>query len=336
MKVNISYIELKTTFKEILLKYNFEEDDAELCSEIFAENTLCGVLSHGINRFPLFIELVQKGKINPKAKLEKIISFNSIERWDGNYGAGPLNAWRMTDRAIELAKKYGIGLIALKNTNHWMRAATYGWKAANEGFLFMCWTNTIPNMPPWGGIEPKTGNNPIVFAFPRSNGNVVLDMALSQYSYGKLATLMYERKKLPVVGGFDEKGNLTDDPEAIYKTQRALPIGFWKGSGLSLLLDLFATVLSGGNSTADLSKLDDDYGMSQIFIAINPVVFTSQKEIDLIAEKIINFYNSSKRLEGEQILYPGERTLIIRNENFKNGILIEEKIWETVISLKNN
>ncbi|MDH7606126.1 MAG: Ldh family oxidoreductase, partial [Melioribacter sp.] len=228
------------------------------------------------------------------------------------------------------------GLIALKNTNHWMRAATYGWKAANEGFLFICWTNTIPNMPPWGGIEPKTGNNPIVFALPCSNGNIVLDMALSQYSYGKLATFIYEGKKLPVIGGYDENGNLTDDPEAIYKTQRPLPIGFWKGSGLSLLLDLFATVLAGGNSTADLSKFDDDYGMSQIFIAINPNVFTSQKEIDLIAEKIITFYKSSKRLEGEQILYPGERTLITRNENFKNGILIEEKIWEAVISLKMN
>ncbi|MEJ5350174.1 MAG: 3-dehydro-L-gulonate 2-dehydrogenase [Melioribacteraceae bacterium] len=335
MKIKIDYNELKSVFKEILIKHDFENEDADLCAEIFTENTLCGVLSHGINRFPAFIELIRKGKINPKAKPEKIFSFNSIERWNGNFAPGPLNAWKMTNRAVELAKEFGTGLIALKNTNHWMRAATYGWKAADEGFLFVCWTNTIPNMPPWGGLEPRAGNNPIVFALPRSNGNVVLDMALSQFSYGKLATLINEGKKLPVFGGYDENGNLTDDPQEIYKTQRALPIGFWKGSGLSLLLDLFATVLSGGNSTSDLSKFDDDYGMSQIFIAINPDVFISKNEIDLIADKIISYYKSSRRLSKEEILYPGERTLKTRNENLKNGIFVEEKNWEAVISLKN-
>lgn len=330
MKINISYIELKTTLKKILLNYNFEEDDAELCAEIFAENTLCGVQSHGVDRFPSFIELVKKGRIIPKAKPQRIESFNSIERWDGNFGAGPLNAWKMTCRAIELAKKFGIGLIALKNTNHWMRAGTYGWKAAGEGFLFICWTNTIPNMPPWGSIEPKTGNNPIVFAFPRKNGNIVLDMALSQFSYGKLSTFINEGKKLPLIGGYDENNNLTDDPAAVYKTQRTLPIGFWKGSGLSLLLDLFATVLSGGNSTADLSKFDDDYGMSQIFIAINPLIFSNVDEIESIAEEIIQFYKSAQPLNQNGIFYPGERALKNKKENLKNGIPVDENVWEEV------
>ena len=93
--------------------------------------------------------------------------------------------------------------MGLRNTNHWMRGGTYGWKAAEEGFLFMGWTNTMPNMPPWGGDTAALGNNPFVLAIPRPGGHIVLDMAMSQYSYGKLEWHQKCGTELPEYGGYN-------------------------------------------------------------------------------------------------------------------------------------
>lgn len=328
----VKYNELYDLLKNKLLKYNFADDDADLCAKIFSDNSLYGVLSHGVNRFPAFIELVKKGYIKANAKPSLVRSNNAFQQWDGNYGPGPLNAWSITDKVIELADEYGIGCIALRNTNHWMRAGTYGWKAAEKGYILICWTNTIPNLPAHGAKESTTGNNPVVFAVPRKDKPVVLDMALSQFSYGKLASYRREGKKLPLPGGYDKNGNLTDDPAEIYDSYRPIPIGYWKGAGLSLLLDLISTILSGGRSTLELSKLEHDYGMSQIFIAIDPSKSYSAEQINRIVDDIVNYYKSAETDE-EEILYPGERALKTKARYSDEGIPINNEILNKIRNL---
>src|SRR5207245_1614278 len=119
-----------------------------------------------------------------------VVARGALERWDGRRGAGMLNAARATDRAVTLARTHGVGVVALGNTNHWMRGGGYGWRAADAGVVLLCWTNTLPNLPPWvpnGSAPPRLGNNPLVVAVPRADGrHVVLDMAMSQFSFGAL------------------------------------------------------------------------------------------------------------------------------------------------------
>lgn len=333
---NLSFNKLSKTFTEILLKYKFNKADSEKLSEVFTENTLVGVSSHGVNRFAGFIELVKSGHINPNAIPNKINSFNALEQWDALLGAGPLNAIKMTNRAIELSEEYGIGFIALKNSSHWMRPGYYAWEAANKGYIFICWTNTIPIMPPWGAKEPRTGNNPIVFGVPRKEGNIVLDIALSQFSYGKLANFRREEKELPYFGGYDEDGNLSKDAGQIYKTKRTLPIGMWKGSGLSLLLDLIATILSGGNSTKDLSKSNIDSGMSQVYISIDPNKFSSKEILESSVNEILNYYLNAEKIQGEEVTYPGTRIIKTKEHNLKCGIKVDDKIWQRILELKKS
>jgi 3-dehydro-L-gulonate 2-dehydrogenase len=332
--IKVTLSELLSVLESILLKQGFKESDAKLCAHIFAENTLVGVSSHGVNRFPGFIESIKTGHINPIAKPTLESSFNAFEQWNGNLGPGPLNANFITSKAIELSKKNGIGCIALRNTNHWMRPGYYAWEAAEQGFILICWTNTIPIMPPWGAKECTIGNNPIVFGIPRKEGNIVLDMALSQYSYGKLATYAREDKELPYIGGYDQNGNLTKNAKDIYETQRPLPVGNWKGSGMALLLDLIATILSGGNSTFDLSKDKVDSGMSQVYISIDPNKFSSAEIIEKSVNEILEYYLSAEKMGEEELSYPGERILKTKNVNLKNGIEINEKIWGKVLKLK--
>jgi 3-dehydro-L-gulonate 2-dehydrogenase len=329
--MKIPFEKLKSEFKRVLLSLNFEESNAEQSATIFAENSRDGVYTHGLNRFPTFVQYVKDGLIIPNVKPTKEGGFGAIEQWDGHLGAGTLNAAFCMDRSISLAKENGIGCVAIKNTNHWMRGGTYGWQAVEAGMIGICFTNTIANMPPWGGIDARLGNNPIIIAVPRKDGHVVLDMAISQYSFGKLNLYKSKNEQLPLPGGYDKDGNLTTDPAAIIESLRPLPIGFWKGSGLSLVLDLLATVLSQGRSTADVTNGGSESGVSQVFICIKPDAGLKTGEI---IKNILDYTKSSRpETEGKEILYPGENTLRTREKSLEEGVWVDEKIWVKVTQL---
>ena len=231
-----------------------------------------------------------------------------------------------------LADTYGVGVVALGNNNHWMRGGTYGWQAAQQGKIGICWSNTCPNMPAWGGKDKKIGNNPLVIAVPKSNGShVVIDCALSQFSYGKMENCRLKGEKLPVPGGYDSQGNLTNDPAEIEKTRRVLPIGYWKGSGISIVLDMIATILTNGNSVSKVGTFDSEVGLSQIMIAIDPAKFNVPELTDSIVDEIIRDIKASQPVEERTpVFYPGERTIMTIEENRKLGIPVIEEIWDAV------
>ena len=133
--MRIAYETMLAEFERVLTKYGFSPKRAHEAAEIFAQNSLAGVFSHGLNRFPRVVEYLRKGEIDPAAEAECIASFGAMERWDGKRGFGPLNAKHAMDRAVELAHQFGIGMVALGNNNHWMRGGTYGWQAADAGCI---------------------------------------------------------------------------------------------------------------------------------------------------------------------------------------------------------
>jgi 3-dehydro-L-gulonate 2-dehydrogenase len=317
-------------------------DRAALCARLFAETTRDGVYTHGLDRFPRFAEMVANGciDVNVEPTFVKGVGQKdaaiALERWNGNLGPGNLNAHASMNRALALAREHGLGCVALSNTNHWMRGGSYGWLAADAGLFAICWTNTLANLPPWGSSTPALGNNPIVIAIPRPNGaHVVLDMAMSQYSYGALASYGARGQQLPVPGGYDLAGNLTTDPAAIETSKRALPIGYWKGSGMSLVLDMLAAMLSGGRATHDI-PLDPtrESGVSQIFLAIDPATFAAPAELDRIATGILESLAEATPADpASPIRYPGEQTLQLREENLRLGVPVTPPIWERLKAL---
>jgi 3-dehydro-L-gulonate 2-dehydrogenase len=213
--MRIPFQQLQSEFKRVLLSLGFTDVKAEACARIFAENSRDGVYTHGLNRFLVFVQYVKEGLIIPDAVPTLVDSMGAIERWDGNLGPGILNAEFCMGRAIALANTNGIGCVAIRNTNHWMRGGTYGWQAADAGCISIACTNTIANLPPWGGIDPRLGNNPLVIAVPRKGGHVVLDMAVSQYSFGKLYQYKSAGQQLPLPGGYDSDGKLTTEGQHI-------------------------------------------------------------------------------------------------------------------------
>ena len=333
--VRISYDQMKSEFTRILIKLGFSELKADKCAEIFTLNSLEGIYSHGVNRFTRFVESIKDGYIKIDSIPSLVQRTGSFEQWSGNLGPGPLNASFATTRAMELAQENGIGLVAMANTNHWMRGGTYGWQAARKGFVLICWTNTLPNLPAWGATDPRLGNNPMVIAIPYKNEAIVLDSAMSQFSYGKLETFRNEGKQLPMAGGFNKQGELTTDPGEILETWRPLPAGYWKGAGMALLLDIMATIFSGGLSTHEISRSKVEFNVSQVFIAIRITSLNNFPAIDNSIQKIIDdLHNSAPENKTTKIRYPGENVIVIRDTNLKNGIPVDRKIWEKIMSIK--
>jgi 3-dehydro-L-gulonate 2-dehydrogenase len=332
--VRIPAVQMEQEFRRILVKFGFETTKAEQCAHIFMVNSLEGIYSHGVNRFARFTQSVREGHINPKAEPEKKHNAGALEQWDGGFGPGPLNAMFCTERAIELSTEYGIGCVAIGRTNHWMRAGYYGWRAAKAGYALIAWTNTNANMPAWGALDCHLGNNPMVLAVPYESEAIVLDVAMSQFAYGTLDVYRLGGRKLPIAGGYDTQGNLTTDPSAILETQRVLPMGYWKGSGLSLLLDVLSTILSGGLSVKQITDRGSEHGLSQVFIAADISSLGNQHLIPKAINDIIQDYHSSKPAsEGGTILYPGERVLQSRKENSEIGIPVNQTVWSEILSL---
>lgn len=321
-------------FHRILTGAGLPGDRAALCAGIFAENSRDGVHSHGLNRFPGFVENIREGRIDIHASPEKVEGFGALEQWDGRLGLGPLNATLCMDRAVVLARENGIGCVALRNTNHWMRAGAYGLQAADAGCIGICWTNTTPLMPPWGSAERRLGNNPLVLCVPGPEGHILLDMALSQFSGGKTEIYRRSGEPFPVPGGYDENGELTCDPDAIAQSKRPLPIGYWKGSGLALLLDLVATLLSGGRSTYQIGRGATEYGVSQVFIAVDVQAIAGGEFLRrAVEETLCDLHGAAPLEEGETVRYPGEGMLRTREDSLKNGIPVDPEYWQQVLDL---
>lgn len=323
--------------EEILTSEGMSPDRAGACAHLFVETHLDGVASHGLNRFPRFVRTIRNGVVEPNAEPERVARFAALERWDGRSGPGNLNAHRAMERTLELADGQGVGVVGLRNTNHWMRGGSYGWQAAEAGKIGLCWTNTMPNLPPWGSDEARIGNNPVVIAVPREAGHVVLDMATSQFSYGTLETYRRRGEHLPVEGGFDAEGSPTRDPAAVLESERPLPTGFWKGSGLSLLLDLTAAMLTGGRATHEVPADPlRETGLSQVFISCDPAHVDAGRGYRSTAEAVIDHLHASPTAEGfDEVRYPGEATLRRRRENSENGLPVDEEVWTEIRELVN-
>jgi 3-dehydro-L-gulonate 2-dehydrogenase len=332
----IPFDEVQQVIFEAFVKAGMEESKARTCAMVHAESSRDGVYSHGLNRVPRFVDYIHRGWVDPTAKPTLVKRLGVIEIYDGTLGPGILNARTATERAMEIAAQQGVGIVSLRNTTHWMRGGSYGWQAADRGFVAISWTNTESCMPAWGSKKARLGNNPFVMAVPRRKGNIVLDMAMSQYSYGKLQVTRLKGEELPTPGGFDSEGNLTSLPGPIEQSMRILPMGYWKGSAFAILLDTLAAVLSEGLATNAIDALDKGSctGCSQVFIVIDPRQLGGEDFTDRVADSVADYVNGSEPDEGGRaVRYPGESTLRIRADHLENGVVVDDGIWTEVLGL---
>lgn len=326
--------DLQHEYERILAKRGMQADQATKLAAGFVEMANEGTYSHGINRFPVFIEQVDKGQIKLNATPECVNSMGALEQWDCHFGPGVLNGLICTDRAIELAKQYGIGMVGMRNSNHWMRGGTYVLKMARQGMAGIASTNSIAVMPAWGGKDHRVGSNPLIMAIA-GDPPVLVDCSMSQYSYGQLQNYVLADKELPVIGGYDNEGNLTKDPHVLWSNKRLLQMGFWKGSSMSIVLDMMLTAISGGLSVPALTEdMDGEFGVSQFLIAIDISKTMSNERLSEEMKRIREYVLASEPAETGSVMIAGsEIETFITKHAQQGGIEIHESIWSQIKSL---
>jgi len=332
----VPFDEMHATVTAAFVRAGMNEADASVCARVHTESSCDGVYSHGLNRVARFVDYVRRGWVDPAGRPTPVRTLGAIEIHDGNFGPGVLNALFAIDRAQAIAAEEGVGIVALRNTTHWMRGGTYGWRAAERGAVAIAWTNTESCMPAWGARNPRIGNNPFVIAVPRTKGPLVLDMAMSQYSYGKLQVTRLKGEVLPTPGGFDAAGNLTAEPGPIEQSMRILPTGYWKGSGLAILLDATAAILADGLATNEVDRVGRGScgGCSQVFVAFDPRQLGGAAFTERVADGVVDYVRSSTPAEDtREVRYPGEAQLRTRADHRAHGIVVDDGVWAEVLSL---
>ena len=309
--------------------------DAKRFAEIFAGNSLDGVYSHGMNRYPRYLSDMESGLCDAKVtQAERVSGLGGLEVWDAHFVVGPLIAQQMAERAIELARTHGIACVALRNNSHWLRAGRYGLMMADAGMMGLCMTNTCMNLVAYGAKEPSTGNNPITIAIPRRAGSLVMDMAVSQYAFGKLEIMAQEGGMLDTPCGYDTDGNLTNDPQKIVESGLMTPMALWKGSALSIMIDLMVSMLSLGRTSLTIgTPADGEKGMSQMFVCMNPAAVIDMDKAEAQMEKTIAFLNSLEPKDGVHGVHaPGENLEKTRARNRECGIPVTEDTWQKIVN----
>ncbi|MDK2986760.1 MAG: hypothetical protein PWQ96_2404 [Clostridia bacterium] len=314
-----------------LTKVGVPNEDAQMVADVLAMADLRGIGSHGISRLPTYIKRLKKGLVNATPQIKVIKSTNTSLLIDGDNGLGQAVGVKAMKQALDLARKNGQAIVAVRNTNHIGIGAYFPLMAANEDMIGLTLTNASAHMAPWGGIKPLLGTNPIAVAVPAGEyPPVVLDMATSIVARGKILLEAKRGGKIPLGWALDQEGNPTEDPEkAKYGT--VLPVGGPKGYGLSLMVDILAGVLTGANFGGSVPSMTEDFSrrlnVGIFFAAFKLENFMPIDSFKQRMDEMIRTIKDSPKAPGvDEIFLPGEIEYKCQRERLSQGIPLEQNL----------
>ncbi len=328
--------ELYRQAEAILLAYGATAEEAAIQADARLQGELRGHpgQGQGMRGLSRYCEMLQSGGIIPGAPFEILTDTPGVALVDGHKGFGQVIAARAMDLAIAKAREIGIGMVGVRHSNHLGITAYHAMRAADQRMIGLCLTNAGPEMAPWGGITPTIGTNPWGIAAPTDLGfPLVLDMALSTSGKGMVRWYQREGQLIPTDWAYDKDGNLTDDPSAAMEGP-LVPIGAFKGTGLSIMTDILCGVLTGAafGLTPYRDPTNHDVGHVLIAIAIERFL-----DYDDYLERIRRFcaeLKASALAPGfAEILLPGELEHRRALSRLANGIDLDHETVELMRDL---
>jgi LDH2 family malate/lactate/ureidoglycolate dehydrogenase len=320
--------ELEIYIKALFVAAGMNNDNATFSASCMVKTNLWGIDSHGVLRMPIYLKRILSGGINANPTISPVSKFSGpTALLDGESGIGYVVGGAGMNLAIEKATKYGIGMILVRNSNHFGAAALYARQAVEAGFIGIATTNVVPNMGMKGNVKPTTGNNPMALAAPlEEKFPFVLDISSSSVAGGKLLLAAKKNEKIPKDWAVTQEGKETDDPTLGF-AGFLLPMGLHKGFGLALFIDLLTGVLSGGPYLHGLKSMykyvDVPSLVSHLFIAINPNIFLSKEEYSERVKDWAAQIHATKMVNpSEMQIIPGEIEFKNEQERIKKGIPI--------------
>jgi len=322
-KTNIVSWDLITSFViDAFVGYGVPEEDAKICADILLESDKRGIESHGVNRLkPIYLDRIKAGIINPVTDFEIIRETPTTAVVDGNNGMGQVVGCKSMQMAIEKAKKYGMGMVAARNSNHYGIAGYYATMATDAGCIGITGTNARPSIAPTFGVQNMLGTNPLTFGMPTDEDfPFVLDCATSITQRGKIE--YYARLGMPTPAGMviGRDGEPKTDSEQIFVDlntgDAALAplggigeeLGGYKGYGYATVVEILSAALQQGNFLTMLSGIGQNgeeipYRLGHFFIAIDTEAFMGLDEFKKTCGDILRELRASAKAPGHDRIY---------------------------------
>ena len=332
--------DLKKFCSEVLEKVGVSPEDAEIISDSLVKSDLMGVNSHGLIRFPFYIERMVKGgtKVDPEIKV--LSETAAIASLDGDNGMGQVLTSKATEMAIAKAEDLGIGFVVLKNSCHFGAAGYYALQAVEKDMIGIVWSNGCAVMAPWGGCARTIGNNPLAVAFPTGSYDpFLLDMAMSKVAGGKVRLYAKKGEKIPTDWIINKEGKVTDDPNDLPDGGALLSMGH-KTYGLAMVGEILAGVLPGAGLMSQIplwfKEVTTPTDIGHMVLVIDIKKFLPVKEFNKKVDGIIQELKSSRRAEGvDEILFPGELEARKEREQLENGLELPTAVMEDLDNVGN-
>ena len=312
------------------------QPDAQTVAGLMVQADLRGSDTHGVIRLPLYVRRLRAGGINVKPNICVLNDRASAALIDGDNGMGHLVMRRATELAIEKAKVTGVGWVGVRMSNHAGPAALYvTMPLAHDmvGLYFAVGSNN--HLPPWGGSESLLGTNPMAVAVPAlEEPPIVLDMAPTVAAYGKVRLKAQRGEAMPVGWMIDREGKpLTDAKRA--DEGHLLPIGDYKGYGLSLIIALLAGALNRAAVGREVIDFVKETGKAtntgQAIMAVSIEAFVPPAEFKKTVDGFVRDIRQSKRLPGvERIWLPGEQSHAKQLDRDAHGIPTPKALRESL------
>ncbi|MGJ4851879.1 Ldh family oxidoreductase [Bacillota bacterium Meth-B3] len=343
----LNYRQLVRFCESVFVCYGFSAEDSRTITDVILAADLNGIESHGVQRMVRYEHEVRSGMVNVGAVPETVQETPLSAVIDAHDAMGQIIGCKAMELAIEKAKKSGVGMVMVRNSNHYGIAGYYSEMAAAEDLLGMCMTNTEAIMVPTNGRQPMIGTNPIALAMPADPIPFAFDSATTVVPRGKFE--VYTKRGMPVPEGWgvDENGHDSTDSARILENiiSKAgggiLPLGGsgekWgghKGYGFGMICELFTAILAGGVTSERVYKTPSGSGICQSFIALDYGLFGDKAAIRKAFSEHLENVRASSKAEGQNRIYThGEKEYESRRVRREKGIPVNDKTLEELRSI---
>ncbi len=356
MSENIIYLDTETLesfMRDVFIGLGVSKDDAHIIAEVLIASDIRGIDTHGIQRCKMYFDRIKAGIYDVDTKIDIIKDGPTTALWDGNCGMGHVIAYKAMKTAIEKAKQYGLGSVAVRNSTHFGIAGYYSLMAIKEGMIGFAVTNARPSMPPTFGVEPMLGTNPLTAGAPTDeNFPFLIDCATTIVQRGKVE--LYNRINKPLPDGvvITDEGKTETDPATILENMgkgkaALLPLGGkgegtsgYKGYGYATLVELLSAALQDGIYLKDTIGIVENgqkrLKVGHFFLAINIESFLPLENFKKTAGNIMRGLRNSKKEPGENRIYTaGEKEYDAEIDRKKKGIPLNRSLQADIKTMKD-
>ncbi len=351
----IPFSTLERFMRDVFIGLGAPKADAEICAKVLIEADKFGFDSHGISRLkPIYYDRIRQGIQLSKTRIRTVKNTATTAVLDGGNGMGHVVAHKAMTLAIQKAKKYGLGMVAVRNSTHFGIAGYYPLMAVQAGMIGISGTNARPSIAPTFGIENMLGTNPLTFAMPTDEKfPFLLDCATSIVQRGKVEIYAKLNKEMPKGWVIAPDGSSKTNPKQVLAdlvagTAALLPLGGagedlagYKGYGYATVVEILSAALQQGAFLKMLNGTDKNgkkipYPLGHFFIAIDIAHFTPLPLFTKIAGTILRQLRDSRKAPGESRIYTaGEKEYLTWQERKKKGVPVNRETQKEILAMRN-